>query len=298
MQRSGRAATPIRPDLARAPLTVAPGHTAAIATRFFAGAKEIDVLDAYQAKLGIPLFGKAIDWGWFEILEKPLIKYLSFLYHLIGNFGLAVMALTLTVRGLMFPVAQRGFKSMAAMRIMQPKLKDIQERWKDDKVRQQQETMALYKTEKVNPVAGCLPVLIQMPIFFALYKVLMLTIEMRHQAFIVPWISDLSAPDPWSPVNLFGVLPFVPHIIAIGVLPMILGVTMYMQFKLNPAPADPVQAQMMSIMPWVMMFVMAPFAAGLQLYWSTSNILTILQQKWLYSQYPEMKTAAVKPTVA
>ena len=286
-------------DLARAPLVVAPGKAASVATHFFAGAKEIGLLDDYEAKLGVPLFGKAIDWGWFEIIEKPLFKYLSFLYHLIGNFGLAIMALTLTVRGLMFPVAQRQFKSMAAMRIVQPKLKAIQEKWKDDKPRQQQETMALYKTEKINPIAGCLPVFIQMPIFFALYKVLMLTIEMRHQPFIIPWISDLSAPDPWSPVNLFNLLPFTPpHIIAIGVLPVILGVTMYIQFKLNPPPPDPVQAQMMSIMPWVLMFVMAPFAAGLQLYWSTSNILTILQQKWLYNQYPALRNSPNAPTVA
>jgi YidC/Oxa1 family membrane protein insertase len=177
-------------------------------------------------------------------------------------------------------------------------MKAIQERHKDDKARQQQEIMALYKTEKINPLAGCLPVFIQMPIFFALYKVLMLTIEMRHQPF-VGWIQDLSVPDPLTPVNLFGLLPFTPpHIIAIGVLPIILGVTMYIQFKLNPPPPDPVQAQMFSIMPWVLMFVMAPFAAGLQLYWATSNLLTIAQQKWLYSRYPELKNSPAAPTVA
>ena len=286
-------------DVARAATMVQPGQTVAVSTRLFAGAKEIDVLDAYQDKLGIPLFGKAIDWGWFEILEKPLFKYLTFLSNLIGNFGLAIMALTLTVRGLMFPIAQRQFKSMASMRIVQPKIKAIQEKWKDDKPRLQQETMALYKTEKINPLAGCLPVFIQMPLFFALYKVLMLTIEMRHRPFIAPWISDLSAPDPWSPINLFGLLHFTPpHAIAIGILPIILGVTMYIQFKLNPAPPDPVQAQMFAIMPWVLMFVMAPFAAGLQLYWSTSNILTILQQRWLYSKYPELKNSPAAPTVA
>ena len=286
-------------DFARAPIVVPPGQAATVTTHFFAGAKEIEALDAYQAKLGIPLFGNAIDWGWFEVFEKPLFRYLTWLSHLIGNFGLAIMALTLTVRGLMFPVAQKQFQSMAGMRIVQPKLKAIQEKWKDDKARQQQETMALYKSEKINPLAGCLPVFIQMPIFFALYKVLMLTIEMRHQPFIVPWIRDLSSPDPWSPVNLFGILPFTPpHIIAIGILPIILGITMFIQFKLNPPPPDPVQAQMFSIMPWVLMFVMAPFAAGLQLYWATSNILTILQQKWLYSRYPELKTAAAKPSTA
>ncbi len=285
-------------DIARAPFTVNPGRAVAVQTRFFAGAKQVDALDSYQSSLNIPLFGKAIDWGWFEVFEKPLFHYLHWLFGIIGHFGLSIMVLTLTERGLMFPIAQRQFQSMAAMRIVQPKMKAIQDKWKDDKTRQQQEIMALYKTEKINPLAGCLPVFIQMPVFFALYKVLMLTIEMRHQPFVL-WLRDLSSPDPLSPINLFGLLPFTPpHIIAIGVLPIILGITMYIQFKLNPPPQDPVQAQMFSIMPWVLMFVMAPFAAGLQLYWATSNILTILQQKWLYSRYPELKNVPIAPTVA
>lgn len=285
-------------DFARAPLTVAPGRAAATTTYFFAGAKEVDALDGYQKTLGIPLFGKAIDWGWFEIFEKPIFQYLHWLFNLIGNFGVAIMVLTLTVRGLMFPIAQRQFKSMAAMRVVQPKMKAIQERHKDDKVKQQQEIMALYKTEKINPLAGCLPVVLQIPIFYALYKVLVLTIEMRHQPFAL-WIRDLSAPDPLTPVNLFGLLHFTPTgFLAIGVLPILLGITMYLQFKLNPAPTDPVQAQMFSIMPWIMMFVMAPFAAGLQLYYATSNILTILQQKWLYSKYPGLQAAVTTPAPA
>ncbi len=278
-------------DMLRNPVSVAPGRAAVTTTYLFAGAKQINALDHYEKTLGIPLFGKAIDWGWFEVIEKPMFHYLHWLFGIIGNFGLAIMALTLTVRLLIFPIAQKQFSSMAQMRIVQPKMKAIQERHKEDKVKQQQEIMALYKSEKINPLAGCLPMFIQIPIFFALYKVLMLTIEMRHQPFVA-WIRDLSVPDPLTPVNLFGILPFTPpHIIAIGVLPIILGVTMFIQFKLNPPPPDPVQAQMFSIMPWVLMFVMAPFAAGLQLYWATSNILTILQQKWLYSKYPEMKTA-------
>jgi len=285
-------------DLVRTAATVAPGRAAAVTTYFFAGAKQINALDAYETNLKIPLFGKAIDWGWFEVVEKPLFHYLHWLFGIIGNFGIAIMVLTLTVRGVMFPIAQKQFQSMASMRIVQPKMKAIQERFKDDKARQQQEIMALYKSEKINPLAGCLPVFLQMPIFFALYKVLMLTIEMRHQPF-VGWIHDLASPDPLTPVNLFGLLPFTPpHIIAIGVLPIILGITMYFQFKLNPPPPDPVQAQMFSIMPWVLMFVMAPFAAGLQLYWATSNILTIAQQKWLYSKYPELKNSPAAPTVA
>ncbi len=285
-------------DIMRSPVTVAPGRAASVVTNFFAGAKQINALDSYEEAYKIPLFGKAIDWGWFEVFEKPLFHFLHWLFGIIGNFGLAIMALTLVIRGLMFPIAQKQFQSMAAMRIVQPKMKAIQDRFKDDKTRQQKEIMELYKTEKINPLAGCLPVFIQMPIFFALYKVLMLTIEMRHQP-LVAWIQDLSVPDPLTPINLFGLLPFTPPaIIAIGVLPIILGVTMHLQFKLNPPMPDPVQAQMFALMPWVLMFVMAPFAAGLQLYWATSNILTIAQQKWLYSRYPELRNSPAAPTVA
>jgi YidC/Oxa1 family membrane protein insertase len=171
-------------------------------------------------------------------------------------------------------------------------MKALQERYKDDKPRQQQEIMKLYKDEKVNPLAGCLPTLLQIPILYALYKCLMLSIEMRHQPFAL-WLKDLSAPDPLTPVNLFGYLPWdPPGFLALGVLPILLGVTMWLQFKLNPPPADPVQQQVFAFMPWVLMFVMAPFAAGLQLYWTVNNILTILQQKWLYSRHPGMKEAA------
>ena len=199
------------------------------------------------------------------------------------------MMLTLIVRGAMFPVAQRQFASMAAMRVVQPKLKALQERYKDDKPKLQQEMMQLYKTEKINPMAGCLPVFLQIPVFYGLYKVLTVTIEMRHQPFF-GWIKDLSAPDPAHILNLFGILPFTPPaFLGIGILAILLGITMWLQFKLNPAPMDPVQQQMFSIMPWMMMFVMAPFAAGLLLYWTTSNILTIAQQKLLYSRNPALK---------
>ena len=279
-------------DFTRPAVTVAPGRAVALTTYLFAGAKQVDALDGYEEKLGIPLLGKAIDWGWFEVFEKPIFQYLHWLFGMIGNFGVAIMVLTLTIRGLMYPIAQRQFKSMAAMRVVQPKMKAIQERHKDDKLKQQQEIMALYKTEKINPLAGCLPVLLQIPIFYALYKVLVLTIEMRHQPFAL-WLRDLSAPDPLTPVNLFGLLAFTPPpLIGIGVLPILLGITMWMQFKLNPAPTDPIQAQMFSIMPWIMMFIMAPFAAGLQLYYIVSNLLTIAQQKFLYSRYPGLKEPA------
>lgn len=269
---------------------VAPGQVVTQTSRFFAGAKDINLLDHYEEQGGIRQFGKAIDWGWFEIFEKPIFHYLHWLFRMIGNFGVAIIALTLTVRLLLFPIAQRQFASMASMRALQPKMKALQERYKDDKPRQQQEIMKLYKDEKVNPLAGCLPTLLQIPILYALYKVLMLSIEMRHQPFIL-WIKDLSAPDPANFVNLFAYLTGVqlPMFLAIGALPILLGVSMWAQFKLNPAPMDEMQKQMFAIMPWVLMFVMAPFAAGLQIYWITSNLLTIAQQKFLYSRHPALR---------
>jgi YidC/Oxa1 family membrane protein insertase len=272
---------------------LAPGQKQSRTTRLFAGAKESAVLDRYEDG-GIAKFGLAIDWGWFRWFEKPIFMLLAKLYELAGNFGVAIILLTLIVRGLMFPVAQRQFASMAAMRAIQPKVKAIQERFKDEKEKQQKEIMELYKAEKVNPLAGCLPIFLQIPIFFALYKVLMLAVEMRHKPFAL-WIHDLSAPDPAHILNLFGYLPFeVPGFLGIGVLAILLGVTMYLQFKLNPPPADPIQQQMFAIMPWMMMFVMAPFAAGMLIYWITSNILTIAQQKYLYSKHPAMREMANK----
>ncbi|WP_066647041.1 MULTISPECIES: membrane protein insertase YidC [Sphingomonas] len=279
-------------DYTSAPVTVAPGKVVTQTARFFAGAKEVTVIDGYQDNVkdgaGIANFDKAIDWGWFRVIEKPIFYYLSFLSQLIGNFGFAIIALTITVRGLLFPIAQRQFASMAKMKAIQPKMKALQERYKDDRERQQKEIMALYKAEGANPLAGCLPVLLQIPIMYALYKVLLLTIEMRHQPFVL-WIRDLSVPDPATILNLFGLLPFtVPAFLAIGVIPVLLGVSMYFQFKLNPAPMDEAQKQVFAIMPWMLMFVMAPFAVGLQLYWITSNVLTILQQRMLYARHPEM----------
>ncbi|MGN6374381.1 MAG: membrane protein insertase YidC [Sphingomonas sp.] len=281
-------------DYSSAPKVVQPGQTYSQTSRFFAGAKEVRLLDNYQDHAGVPLFGKAVDWGWFEIVEKPIFYYLDWLFHLIGNFGVAIILLTLTIRGAMFPIAQRQFASMAKMRALQPKMKALQERHKDDKPRQQQEIMALYKAEGANPLAGCLPTLLQVPVFYALYKVLRLSIEMRHQPFVL-WIKDLSAPDPLTPVNLFGLLPFTPpHVVAIGIVPILLGISMYFQFKLNPAPMEDAQKQVFGIMPWVLMFVMAPYAVGLQLYWITSNCLTILQQQLLYARHPELKTKPAK----
>jgi len=214
------------------------------------------------------------------------------------NFGVAIILLTITIRGLLFPIAQRQFASMAKMRAVQPKMKALQERYKDDKQRQQQEVMKLYKDEKVNPLAGCLPILLQIPIMFALYKVLLLTIEMRHQPFVA-WIKDLSAPDPLMVLNLFGLLNFTPpSFLAIGVFPILLGISMFFQFKLNPAPMDEMQKQIFSIMPWMLMFLMAPFAVGLQLYWITSNVLTMGQQWLLYRQHPALKEPVKKEAKA
>jgi YidC/Oxa1 family membrane protein insertase len=284
-------------DFAGQPFTVAPGQAVSNEVRLFAGAKEKKWLDVYEAA-GIIKLSKSIDWGWFEWFMRPIFDLLNWLFKVTGNFGVAIICLTLIVRTLMYPIADRQFRSMAAMRRIAPKMKALQERWKDDKPRQQQEILKLYKDEKANPAAGCLPILLQIPVFYALYKVLMVSVEMRHQPFAL-WIKDLSAPDPLTPVNLFGYLDFTPpSFLALGVLPILLGVTMWLQFKLNPPPTDPVQQQIFSIMPWVLMFVMAPFAAGLQLYWVVNNVLTIAQQKWLYYRYDhEMNPPAVEPAV-
>ena len=271
--------------------TVPAGRKMTTETRLFVGAKESQILDQYE-EAGISKFGLAIDWGWFRWFEKPLLWLLRTLHGLVGNFGLAIICLTIIIRGLMFPIAQKQFASMAAMKAIQPKMKAIQERYKDDRQTQQQKIMALYKEEKVNPLAGCLPLVLQIPIFYALYKILVLGIEMRHQPFIL-WIKDLSAPDPAHILNLFGLLPFTPPpFLAIGVLAVMLGVTMWLTFKMNPSAMDPIQQQVFNIMPWILMFIMAPFAAGLLLYWVTSNVLTLAQQTYLYSRHPQLRAAA------
>jgi len=276
------------------PQTLPAGQTLSQQTRLFVGAKESDLLDSYADNLGIEDFGLAISWGWFQILEKPLLWLLRNLNALVQNFGVAIILLTVIIRGLLFPIAQKQFGSMAQMKAVQPKMKAIQERYKDDKQKQQQEIMKLYKEEKVNPLAGCLPLLVQIPIFFALYKVLILAIDMRHEPFVL-WIRDLSAPDPAHILNLFGLLPFeVAGFLAIGPLAILLGITMWLTFRLNPSAMDPMQQQIFNIMPWILMFVMAPFAAGLLLYWVTSNLLTLAQQSYLYSKHPQLRAQAEK----
>jgi YidC/Oxa1 family membrane protein insertase len=271
-------------DFSLPPTTVAPGQTATTQTRLFAGVKEKEWLNRYEAA-GIPQFSYAIDWGWFHWFMIPIFDLLLFLFHTLGNFGLAIICLTFVVRAIMFPIAHKQFQSMAAMRKIQPKMKALQERFKDDKQRQQQEILKLYQAEKINPAAGCLPILLQIPVFYALYKTLLVSVEMRHQPFI-GWIKDLSAADPLTPVNLFGLLHFTPPaFLAIGILPILVGATQYVSMKLNPQPMDPAQAQMFAIMPWFLVFMMAPFAAGLQLYWITNNLLTMAQQWFLYRKY-------------
>jgi YidC/Oxa1 family membrane protein insertase len=285
-----------RADLIYGPVTVPAGKVVTRTTRLFAGAKESDVLNAYE-DAGIPKFGLAIDWGWFRWFEIPIFWLLQHLYRLVGNFGVAIILLTFIIRGLMFPVAQKQFASMAQMRAVQPKMKALQERYKDDKQQLQQEMAKLYREEKINPLAGCLPIFLQIPVFFALYKTLLLSIEMRHKPFVL-WIKDLSAQDPSHIFNLFGLLHFTPPgILSLGVLGLILGVTMWLTFRLNPTAMDPTQQQVMSIMPWVMMFVMAPFAAGLLLYWITPNLISVAQQQYLYSKHPQLKAQASKDKV-
>lgn len=284
-------------DFASAPTILAPGQVLASDARLFAGAKEKAMLDRYE-DAGIDNLSKSIDWGYFEFAMRPIFALLLWLFHTLGNFGLAIVGLVVIVRALMYPIFDKQFRSMAAMRVLQPKLKEIQDRHKEDRPRLQQEMMDLYKREKINPAAGCLPIFLQIPVFYALYKVLTVTVEMRHQPFY-GWLRDLSAPDPLTPVNLFGLLNFdPPGLLHLGVLPILLGITMFLQFKLNPTPPDPIQKQIFAIMPWVMMFVMAPFAAGLQLYWVVSNLLGIAQQKYLYRKYDSERASGTKTVTA
>ena len=263
---------------------VAAGATAEASTYLFAGAKEYAAIDGYQEGLGLDRFDDAIDWGWFFFLTKPIFQLLLWVKSIIGNMGWSIIVLTLIIKTALFPLAYKSYVSMSKMKKLQPEMEKIKERVGDDRQKMQQEMMALYKREKANPAAGCLPILLQIPIFFSLYKVLFVTIEMRHAPFIL-WIEDLSAPDPTSILNLFGLLPWdTPDqssfffIFSIGVFPILMGVTMWMQQKLNPAPTDKMQAQIFAWMPWIFMFMLGSFASGLVIYWCANNILTFTQQ--------------------
>ena len=262
-------------------ISIAPGATTETVTNLFAGAKEVATIRRYQDERGIDRFVDAIDWGWFYFLTKPIFRLLAWVNGLIGNMGWSIIVMTLIVKAGLFPLAYKSYVSMSKMKKLQPEMEKIKERVGDDKKMMQQEMMALYKKEKVNPAAGCLPILLQIPIFFSLYKVLFVTIEMRHAPFI-GWIHDLSAPDPTSVLNLFGAIPYeIPAFLAIfsiGVYPILMGVTMWMQQKLNPAPTDPTQKMIFAWMPWVFMFMLGRFASGLVIYWCANNIITFTQQ--------------------
>ncbi len=271
-------------DFLAAPQTIAPGATAASQSRLFAGAKEVAVVDGYEKTYGIDRFDLLIDWGWFYFITKPLFLVIDWIYKLVGNFGVAILIVTVLLKGLFFPLANKSYASMAKMKAVQPEMAAIRERYADDKVKQQQATMELYKTQKINPVAGCLPIVIQIPVFFALYKVLFVTIEMRHAPFF-GWIHDLSAPDPTTVFNLFGLIPWDPSSVPVlgaylmlGAWPLIMGVTMWVQMKLNPAPPDPTQQMIFNYMPIIFTFMLAHFAAGLVIYWAWNNTLSVLQQ--------------------
>ena len=270
-------------------MAVPAGGKATYATHFFAGAKEVDLLDGYRDELEIPLFDRAVDFGWFYPITKPLFYVLHWFSSLLGNVGLAILALTVCVRIALFPLANRSYAAMSRMKKVQPKMMEIRDRYKDDKQKMQQEVMELYRREKANPLSGCLPILLQIPIFFALYKVLFVTLETRHEPFYL-WIRDLSAQDPTTIFNLFGLLPFTPPgFLMVGALPLIMGATMYLQQKLNPTPPDPMQARIMMALPFVFVFIFAPFPAGLVLYWAWNNLLSIAQQ-WVIMRRMDAKT--------
>ncbi|MFD0937945.1 membrane protein insertase YidC, partial [Methylobacterium trifolii] len=257
---------------------VEPGASVASTQRLFAGAKEVNAINGYEKDLGIKQFDLMIDWGWFHFITKPMFRALDFFYHLLGNFGVSILIVTFCLKLLFLPIANRSYVSMAKMKAVQPEMTSIRERYKDDKMKQQQAMMELYKKEKINPVAGCWPVLVQIPVFFALYKVLFITIEMRHAPFF-GWIQDLAAPDPTSILNLFGLLPFAaPDFVHLGIWPLVMGVTMFVQMKMNPAPPDPVQAQIFTFMPIVFTFMLGSFPAGLVIYWAWNNTLSVIQQ--------------------
>ncbi|MGB8818815.1 MAG: membrane protein insertase YidC [Rhizobiaceae bacterium] len=263
------------------PVMLKPGESKSLETRLFAGAKEVGVVNQYREQANINRFDLMIDWGWFYFLTKPMFYLMDWLNKFFGNFGLAILATTVIVKLIFFPLANKSYVSMAHMKTAQPKMLEIKEKYADDRQKQQQAMLELYKTEKINPVAGCWPVLLQIPVFFALYKVIYVTIEMRHAPFY-GWIHDLSAPDPTSLFNLFGLLPFgVPHVLAIGVWPLLMGITMFLQMRMNPTPPDPTQAAIFTWMPVIFTFMMATFPAGLIIYWAWNNTLSILQQGYI-----------------
>jgi YidC/Oxa1 family membrane protein insertase len=264
--------------------TIAPGASASATARLFAGAKEVATVNGYEKDLGLNRFKLLIDWGMFWFLTQPMFAVIDYFFHLVGNFGVAILIVTVLVKLVFFPLANKSYASMAKMKAVQPEMTAIRERFPDDKVKQQQEMMELYKKQKINPVAGCLPIVIQIPVFFSLYKVLFITIEMRHAPFY-GWIKDLSAPDPTNVFTLFGLIPWDPaHVpllgayLVLGAWPLFMGVTMWVQMKLNPAPPDPTQKMIFDWMPIIFTFMLASFSAGLVIYWAWNNTLSVIQQ--------------------
>jgi YidC/Oxa1 family membrane protein insertase len=295
---TGGAVKRYQADYMLGPQTIAIGGSGGANARLFAGAKEASVvginfpfagLGGYNKELGLNHFDLLIDWGHFYFITKPMFLALDWFYHLVGNFGIAILLVTVLVKLLFFPLANKSYASMAKMKSVQPQLAALKERYPDDKVKQQQEMMEIYKKEKINPIAGCLPVALQIPVFFSLYKVLFITIEMRHAPFY-GWIKDLSAPDPTNLFNLFGLIPFDPvavlgpHIgayLVLGIWPIIMGITMWFQMKLNPTPPDPTQKMIFDWMPLIFTFMLAGFPAGLVIYWAWNNLLSVLQQSFI-----------------
>jgi YidC/Oxa1 family membrane protein insertase len=266
-------------------VSIAPGATATSDARLFAGAKEVAAIDGYEKNLGIKRFELLIDWGWFYFITKPMFFVMDWIYKHVGNFGVAILGVTLLLKLLFFPLASKSYASMAKMKAVQPEMMAIRERYADDKMKQQQALMELYKTQKINPVAGCWPVLLQIPVFFALYKILFITIEMRHAPFF-GWIKDLAAPDPTNIFNLFGLLPFTPPaMLHLGVWPILMGITMFIQMKMNPEPPDPVQKMMFTWMPVFFTFLLGSFPAGLVIYWAWNNLLSVMQQGYIMKKH-------------
>jgi YidC/Oxa1 family membrane protein insertase len=273
------------------PVTIAPGATGNAKGRLFAGAKETAVVDKYDDQLKLNRFELLIDWGWFYFITKPLFWLIDWLFRWLGNFGLAILAVTVIIKAVFFPLANKSYASMAKMKAVQPEMMQIRERYADDKVKQQQALMELYKKEKINPLAGCLPILVQIPVFFALYKVLFVTIEMRHAPFF-GWIRDLAAPDPTTIFNLFGLIPWDPSVVPVlgpflllGIWPIIMGITMWFQMKLNPSPPDPTQKMIFDWMPLIFTFMLASFPAGLVIYWAWNNTLSVAQQSLIMRKH-------------
>jgi len=304
-------------DYLAQPLSIAPGATGSVDARLFAGAKEVSVVGinflgsingGYNAALGLNHFDLLIDWGWFYFITKPMFLAIDYFFHLVGNFGIGILIVTVLVKILFFPLANKSYASMAKMKAVQPEMTMIRERYADDKMKQQQAMMELYKKEKINPIAGCLPIAIQIPVFFSLYKVLFITIEMRHAPFF-GWIKDLSAEDPTNIFTLFGLIPFDPTVLPmvgsflhLGIWPLIMGVTMWVQMKLNPPPPDPTQEMIFNWMPLIFTFMLGSFPAGLVIYWAWNNTLSVAQQSVIMHRngakielFGNLKRTFVKP---